>query len=436
VTDDIARLDADRLSVRADTPSTVANLLRSPRQGLVAGQNFSSRKYNASLGLDYIAPPSVAVGVSNFGSMIGGGTTFAWSDLLGFHNLSTTVQTSFSSDGGSFLNSFAALAGYENQRSRWTWGFTGGQVPFVTGGFGRTFGTVDNTPVVLDRSTRFWQVNREILGYFAYPFNRAQRVEFSSGLRRISFDAEERTELYDARTGQLIGEQTVDIASPDALNLGTGAAALVFDTSIFGGTSPVTGRRYRFEVAGTGGDLKYGSLLGDFRQYYQIARPLIVAGRLLHFGRYGGDAEDARLQDMFVGYESLVRGYSSESFSANECGPSLNTTGACPVYDQLFGSRMAVANAEVRVPLLGPLGLIPSRSFLPVETALFYDAGLAWTSADEPDFFGGTRRPVTSHGGSLRINLMGFAIGQISLVHPNDRPGKGWTWEFSLVPGF
>jgi hypothetical protein len=31
---------------------------------------------------------------------------------------------------------------------------------------------------------------------------------------------------------------------------------------------------------------------------------------------------------------------------------------------------------------------------------------------------------------------MGFAIGQISLAHPNDRPQKGWLWEFSFLPGF
>jgi hypothetical protein len=43
---------------------------------------------------------------------------------------------------------------------------------------------------------------------------------------------------------------------------------------------------------------------------------------------------------------------------------------------------------------------------------------------------------VTSYGSSLRVNILGFAIAQISLVHPNQRPVKGWHWEFSLLPGF
>ena len=431
---DIVALNAARLS--AGTSGEVAALLGNSREGLASAQDFASRDYHASLSLDYIAPPSVAVGVSNFGSMVGGGTTLGFSDLLGGHNLSTTLQTSFSTEGGNFLNSFAALAGYENQRSRWTWGFAGGQVPFMSGDFSRATGTVGGTPVVVDNTVRFWQVNRELLGYLAYPFNRAQRVEFTTGYRHISFDAEEQTEVFNLVTGQQIAEQTQDIPSPDSLNLVTGAAALVFDTSIFGGTSPVTGRRYRFEAGGSGGDLRYGSLLGDFRQYFQLARSLTVAGRVLHFGRYGGDSEDPRLQDLFLGNESLVRGYSVNSFNVSECGTVFTVAGTCPVFDQLFGSRMAVANAEVRVPILGPLGVIPSRGFLPVETALFYDAGVAWTASDEASFLGGARKPVTSYGGSLRFNILGFAIGQISLVHPNDRPEKGWIWEFALLPGF
>jgi outer membrane protein assembly factor BamA len=288
----------------------------------------------------------------------------------------------------------------------------------------------------VDRSAQFWQVNREILGYLAYPFNRAQRVEFSGGYRHISYDAEEKTVVYNRVTGEFVGEQTLDIDAPLSLNLATGAAALVYDTSMFGGTSPVTGMRYRFEVGGSGGDLRYGTLLGDFRQYFRLARSLSVAGRVLHFGRYGPHSEDSRLQHVFVGHDSLVRGYNVNSFSPNECGLALEQSGTCPVFDQLMGSRIAVANAEVRVPILGILGVIPSRSMLPVETALFYDAGVAWTSAAKASFLGGPRRPVTSYGGSIRVNLLGFAIAQISVVHPNDRPAQGWSWEFALIPGF
>ena len=88
------------------------------------------------------------------------------------------------------------------------------------------------------------------------------------------------------------------------------------------------------------------------------------------------------------------------------------------------------------MPLLGALGVIRSPQAPPVESALFFDAGVAWNSRDKANFLGGSRRPVTSYGASLRVNILGFAIGQVSLIHPNDRPMKNWIWEFSLTPGF
>ena len=43
---------------------------------------------------------------------------------------------------------------------------------------------------------------------------------------------------------------------------------------------------------------------------------------------------------------------------------------------------------------------------------------------------------MSSEGAALRVNLLGFAVGELDLVHPNDRPGKGWVWQFALQPGF
>jgi outer membrane protein assembly factor BamA len=157
---------------------------------------------------------------------------------------------------------------------------------------------------------------------------------------------------------------------------------------------------------------------------------------VLHYGRYGGDSDDSRLQDIFLGYSSLVHGYDPNSFSAAECGPQLASNGSCPLFDQLIGSKIGVANAEARLELLGPLGVIPSKPIPPVQAAWFYDTGEAWTSFSRAGFLGGARSAVSSYGGALRINLLGYAVGEISLAHPNDRPGRNWMWQFSLVPGW
>jgi hypothetical protein len=32
--------------------------------------------------------------------------------------------------------------------------------------------------------------------------------------------------------------------------------------------------------------------------------------------------------------------------------------------------------------------------------------------------------------------MLGFAIGELNFVHPNDRPAKGWHWQFEFKAGF
>jgi len=161
-------------------------------------------------------------------------------------------------------------------------------------------------------------------------------------------------------------------------------------------------------------------------------RPFTLAGRVLHYGRYGSGAEDPRLTPLFLGYPSLIRGYDIGSFSASEC-----TTSACPVFDRLLGSRLFVGNLELRFPLLGLLGLGSGYyGAFPIETALFADGGLAYCTHDHSLFCNGDNRAVYSAGAALRINLFGYAIGEVDYVRPFQRPDKGWYWELSLSPGF
>jgi outer membrane protein assembly factor BamA len=218
-----------------------------------------------------------------------------------------------------------------------------------------------------------------------------------------------------------------------------GSAALVFDNSFFGATSPILGQRYRLEVSPTIGSLNYVGVLADYRKYVMPVRPFTFAARLLHYGRYGKGGEDTRLQPLYLGYPGLVRGYDFGSFDASECKPAPGADpNSCPVFDQLLGSRMVVGNAELRFPLLGALGLGSGYyGAFPIELALFGDGGLAWDTSHDPSVFGsGTRDPVFSAGAGLRINLLGFAIGEVDLVHPFDRPGRNWVWQFELQPGF
>ena len=57
------------------------------------------------------------------------------------------------------------------------------------------------------------------------------------------------------------------------------------------------------------------------------------------------------------------------------------------MFDRLFGSRMVVANAELRAPLWAAFGGSGFYGPLPVEVGVFADAGAAW-----------------GQGGSLRVS--------------------------------
>jgi outer membrane protein assembly factor BamA len=137
---------------------------------------------------------------------------------------------------------------------------------------------------------------------------------------------------------------------------------------------------------------------------------------------------------LYLGYPGLVRGYDSNSFESGECGVSLR--GDCPAFDRLIGSKVAIANAELRFPLWGAFGGDNFYGPLPIEMALFTDAGVAWDRTTQPGFGPGDREPVVSVGAAMRINVFGFAVAEIDYVRPFQRPGRGWLWQFSLRPGF
>jgi outer membrane protein assembly factor BamA len=153
-------------------------------------------------------------------------------------------------------------------------------------------------------------------------------------------------------------------------------------------------------------------------------RPFTIAARILSYGRYGKSAEDDRLIPEFLGYPGLVRGYDINSYSDES-------------YTNLEGSKILVGNLELRFPLLGVFGIGSGfYGYFPVEFAGFYDTGVAWYNDEKPSFLGGDRTPVSSAGVGLRINLFGYAVGEVDYVHPFDHPGTNYVWEFNLLEGF
>jgi Tol biopolymer transport system component len=408
-------------------PSDVVTLLTDPSFGLPPSQQYDVTSYNSGLSLEAVGPLTVSAGADRYGAAFSGGIALLFSDVLGNQSLVTAFQINSGVTGSFSVRDSAVQVAYLNRTHRWDWGLIGGQFPYLSGGFQSGIGTVNGEQALIDQTIVFRQTERVGSALAAYPFNRADRVEFQGGISQITFDQIIRTEAYSLRTGQLIADDTEETSLGDSLTLATSSAALVHDTSLFGATSPIQGQRYRLEATPNLGSINFTSILADYRRYFMPVSFYTIAGRFMHYGRYGSGSSDARLRPLYIGYPNMIRGYDMYSLSPRE---SLT-------FDELQGTRMLVANLEFRFPLLRPFGAT-SRMYgpLPVEIALFTDAGVAWDHLTTPKVFGGDRKGVASAGIAARTNVFGFLIMEFDVAKPFQRPEEGWTFQFHVTPGF
>jgi Tol biopolymer transport system component len=415
--------------------SLVAQLLAAPTLGLPEPTTTPDvEPYSAKLHIEGIAQPVVGVGVSRFGTSFGGGLALAFSDTLRNHTLVTAFQINSGLGGSTSVKDIGAQVGYFNQAHRWNWGLVGGQVPYLSSGFQSSLSQRPNGDVIqTDQLFVFRQTERSASGVVAYPFNRASRIELQGGGSQISFDQIVTTQSYSRITGTIFEDSTETVPFGETLSLGTSSAAYVFDTSIFGATSPVQGQRSRFEVSPTFGTLNFTGFLADYRRYFMPKNFYTLAVRGMHYGRYGRDSGDTRIFPLYIGYPWLVRGYDVGSFDNSECVGDGTTS--CAAINRLIGTRMLITNVEFRFPLLRPFGVSGNMyGPVPIEVAFFADAGTAWSNGERP--FTGTRGGVSSAGVAFRVNLFGFAVGEFDFARPFQRPGRGWIFGFNLMPGW
>ncbi len=423
--------------------SEILGLLKNPWFGLPAdASKFAVSPYKPKLSLDYVAPPQVGVGVDRFGTYGGGGLSLFWSDMLGYHNLGTMVQVS------SRIDESAAIVQYFNSRNRLNWGVAAYRIPYIYGGYGIYADNVFGEPAYSEVEDLYEQIYYQLGGFASYPFSQMQRFELSAGLNYIDFRHVQYITSYSAIDGtQLLYEKHVIDDMPPGLTMAYAGAALVYDSAFFGATAPILGQSYRLEVAPTIGSLNFYTLLGDYRRYFMPIKPFTLAFRVMTYGRYGKGSDDSRLYPMFLGYEDLVRGYNYGDFTAEEVDPQTGSFN----FNRLWGSRMIVANAELRFPLFGAFGI--GKGFygiFPIDFVAFYDAGVTWDSSTSPGLAlhpfsnslpgspkSGVQYPVSSAGLGVRVNLLGYLVLGVNYVWPFDRPArKTGYWEFSFYPGF
>jgi len=450
----------------------VMTYLADPTTGLPSGADFTVERYHSSFSLDQLGQPSLGVVAGGpFGTGFVGGVSMIFGDQLSDRQIYTAIQANGT------VKDIGGAVQYFNMKRRWNYGVGLEHVPYLTGGVG-----VQDT-VIQTRQGAVAGTNVNYLltriyydqgAFFAqYPFSATRRFEFSASLSRLAFDAQIQKYAY---VGDILVDQTQESAGSiyRPVTSAEPSFAFVSDNSSAAFTSPVTGGRYRVQFAPTFGSMLYQTALVDYRKYF-FARPVSFAFRGYHLGRYGRDAENTKegtlpLPPLYLGEETWIRGYGWGSFTGDECSASSTTsasqnTSRCPAIERLFGSRVLVANAEIRIPLFGTseFGLL-NLPFLPTEISPFVDAGVAYTQNQPPAFkfttsdnvvpgncatattqsqanqlayYGCAERvPVFSTGLSTRFNLFGYAILEAYLAHPFQRPQKQWVWGFQLAPGW
>ncbi|RPH62688.1 MAG: hypothetical protein EHM89_05180, partial [Acidobacteria bacterium] len=257
----------------------LAKLLHDPNVGLPES-NGDVVPYRPRLSLDFVGQPYVSAGVNRFGTSVGGGLSFLWSDMLGDQVLGAAFDVNTYGTGiDDIFKNTGAVLGYENRKKRWNWGVSIEQVPYVTGGILTGLTTTGGQLAFVEETIIQRQTFRGLNGAVAYPFNQTRRLEFGGGYQQVSFDQEVRTILTSLQTGQEISDQTETTSLAGALRLGTATAAIVSDNSLFGATSPIAGHRSRLAVMPTLGTISYTGMMVDYRRYFMPVDFYTIAGR-------------------------------------------------------------------------------------------------------------------------------------------------------------
>ncbi len=411
--------------------------------------------YKPKFKLDYLANSGVGMSVgSRYGAGISSGIQGMFSDILGYNQIFAALNINGE------IYDFGGQVAYINQRSRWNWGGAISHIPYMSGfnSYGlEDFGNGDelslNTYIIRTFQT-------QVEGFVAYPFNRHHRFEVGGAVARYSYRVDKWRQSYYGYYGD-----RQKVTNEEASQLGFGNmqpfviqqvnSGFVGDNAIFGIAAPLQGFRYRLGAEQYFGDFNFTALNIDLRKYNRY-KPVTIAGRFYSYMRVGKD--DGALYPLYIGYPYMIRGFESGSFDS----------GGEVSFSDLMGSRMAIANLEIRIPFTGPEKLAVLKSgFLFSDLNFFIDGGVAWskgntikmnrTNADlvpskdidgnpvtdpitrlpQMEYDPSIRVPVFSAGVSLRVNLFGAMILEPYYAIPFQKTrAKFGTFGLNFAPGW
>ncbi len=424
------------------TEPIVDNQLQIEHDGPVFPKDsFAIKPYKREFELTHIAQSGAGVATSRYGTGMAGAVSMLFSDITGEHQLFGAVAINGE------IYDFGAQVGYLNQERRISWGGSVSHIPYPYSygrwikdslKIGEEYREVDNLQFIMER------LFEDQIGAFAYyPFSISRRIELGMSAAWYYYRRDAINNYY-YRNQRIGSGERERLEAPDGFNLQRVNLAFVEDNSYFGMASPLAGQRYRAGIERIFGRVNMYSATLDYRRYFNI-RPLTIAFRTTHYGRYGREPDDL-FYPQFLGFMGYVRGYNYNSLYRiqEEMAISDEFDDFDQFFNQLLGSKVLLSGLELRLPFTGPerLAVITSRIFF-TELNLFLDAGVAWGKNQnitiDPDRMAeaNKRFPIFSTGASVRINLFGALILEPYLAFPFQTEGMSvYVTGLNFIPGW
>jgi len=230
-----------------------------------------------------------------------------------------------------------------------------------------------------------------VQGIVSYPLNRYQRFDLLA-----SWNHYQQAYYYYSYP-----EASMDVLVP--------GLSFVHDNTLWGAIGPISGQRAMLVAESSqkawGSDLNFNTGYADIRNYWRISRRYQIAFRLMGGASLGPDA-----QRFYLGGPNSLHGYD---------------------YDRFYGTKIALANLEMRFPLIDRLEMaFPPLSFYGIRGAFFFDIGAAWDNTGDFNPLEHNNRALiklddlkAAIGAGGRINLYPFLI----------RVDVGWPTDLSVI---
>jgi hypothetical protein len=417
------------------SPVSVAQLLDSVNLELPDTTRFRIYPYRVGYRPEAIYQPSIGYAQDNYGRGLYGGAGVILGDLLGNNQVILAGEVNGRLSEAFLLGAYSSLG----SRLQYTLGIA--QIPtFLTQDYSlRPFG--DGSSNWLESFEVGRYIMRRAFAIGMRPSNRFNRVELGLSGNNVDRSVARYNRAIDGLSGYTTQFYVDTVIRFPSYNYVAPYVAYVSDNSLFGYTGPISGRRYRVQVEPTFGGLQWTEFSADYRRYVPLLFNFLTVAWRAQAGIAVG--KDEMIFPKYLGRADYVRGYDREQYLAQFCGGIFSDESTCSV-TELLGSRFALANVELRFPLVRrfDLGVIPI-SLPPVDGLFFFDAGVAWKSGQTVSLTrpadydqDSMRYPLRSYGMGIRLNLFGYALLRADYAIPLDRASRRGYWVITLGPSF